>query len=215
MVMTAKQGRKPRSSEQVEAVRANIIKHALHLFKAEGYSAISMRRLAKEVGCAPMTIYAHFDGKINILQHLWAVVLDAVFEDIRLKLDRINAPNERLKIASQTFVDYWLSNPDHFRLVFMSSDISRPDVDSFIKDQNTLAHFKYFSGLVMTVLNQKHNPTASQIKIQSDMLIGSLIGIAFCRNTIADYPWANVSHLIDSLLLGFGVKPKIKTIAKS
>lgn len=213
--MTVKQGRKPRSLEQVEEVRANIIKHALQLFKTEGYSAISMRRLAKEVGCAPMTIYAHFDGKINILQHLWAVVLDAVFDDIRSKLDHITAPNERLKIASQTFVDYWINNPDHFSLVFMSSDISRPDVDSFIKEQSTLAHFKYFSGLVMTVLNQKHNPTASQIKIQSDMLIGSLIGMAFCHNTIADYPWANVSHLLDSLLLGFGVKPKIKTIAKS
>ena len=32
---------------------------------------------------APMTIYAHFDGKISILQHLWAVVLEAVFTDIR------------------------------------------------------------------------------------------------------------------------------------
>jgi AcrR family transcriptional regulator len=215
MVMTAKQGRKPRSLEQVEATRANIVKHALQLFKTEGYAAISMRRLAKEVGCAPMTIYAHFDGKINILQHLWAVVLDAVFDDIRLNLDHISSPNERLKIASQSFVDYWISNPEHFRLVFMSSDISRPNVDSFIKNQSTLAHFKFFSGLVMTVLNQQHNPTVSQIKTQSDMLIGSLIGMAFCRNTVADYPWADVGHLIDSLLLGFGVKPKIRSIAKS
>ncbi|MCJ8323942.1 MAG: TetR/AcrR family transcriptional regulator [Rhizobiales bacterium] len=213
--MATKQGRKPRSLAQVEAVRANIVMHALQLFQTEGYSAISMRRLAKEVGCAPMTIYAHFDGKINILQHLWAVVLDAVFDDIKFKLDHIGAPNERLKIASQSFVDYWVNYPDHFRLVFMSSDKSRPDVDSFIKNKSTLAHFKYFSGLVMTVLNQRHSPTISQIKIQSDMLIGGLIGMAFCRNTIGDYPWADVNQLIDSLLFAFGVKPKIKTIAKS
>lgn len=198
--MAQKQGRKPRSPEQIDAVREKIINHALNLFQQEGYDAVSMRRLAKEVGCAPMTIYAHFNGKINILQHLWAVVLETVFTEIRSQVETTKNPTERLSIASQTFVDYWLKNPDHFRLVFMSAGIERPDVDSFLSNKGTLAHFKYFSGLVMLALGETHTPNNTEIKSKTDALISSLIGIVFCANTIADYPWTKPVDMVDLMV---------------
>lgn len=194
--MTNKPGRKPRSQAQISAVRSKIIEHALKLFQDEGYDAVSIRRLAKEVGCAPMTIYAHFDGKINILQHLWAVVLNSVFSEIRTNIEVSKNPTERLLIASQTFTEYWLTNPDHFRLVFMSSGITRPDVDSFLKNKATLSHFKFFSGLVMLALAESHTPNTAEIKLKTDALISALIGIVFCANTIADYPWTKPEDMV-------------------
>ncbi|MGL1922481.1 MAG: TetR/AcrR family transcriptional regulator [Hyphomicrobiales bacterium] len=199
--MAQKQGRKPRNQAQIDAVRATIIEHALKLFQQEGYDAVSMRRLAKEVGCAPMTIYAHFDGKINILQHLWAVVLETVFTEIRIQVDISKSPTQRILVASQVFTNYWLKNPDHFRLVFMSAGIERPDVDSFLKNKATLAHFKYFSGLVMLALGENHTPDNQEIKLKTDGLISALIGIVFCANTIADYPWSTAKTLTDSIVV--------------
>ncbi len=188
-------GRRPKSDEQLEEIRTKVIQCALNLFQKEGYASISMRRLAKEVGCAPMTIYAHFDGKIDILQHLWTDILDKLFGNIRLKLHSDLSPEARLSLASRTFVQFWIEHPDHFRLVFMSADISRPDVSSFLQNESTLSHFEFFTDLVEEAcVDNAHT------KLAADTLMNTLIGIVFCANTIKDYPWSETKQMIDTVL---------------
>ena len=154
-----------------------------------------MRRLAKEVGCAPMTIYAHFEGKQDILRYLWADVLADMSNEIQRKLERTDAPVERLQMAAQTFVSYWVDHPDHFQLVFMSNDVTRSDVSTFVMDKETLAHFRMFSDLVQVVLQDDSN-----FKASADTLISGMIGIALCLNTIRDYPWTDVKMMTNRLL---------------
>ena len=188
-------GRPPRSEDDILEFRSKIAGHALALYRAEGFGAVSIRRLAKEVGCAPMTIYAHFEGKTDILRYLWADVLTDMSDEIQKKLKTVIAPAERLQTASQTFVSYWIDHPDHFRLVFMSNDVTRSDVSTFIKDDQTLVHFKMFSDLVQGVL-----PNDGSIKERTDALISGMIGIALCINTIRDYPWASATVMTERLL---------------
>ncbi|WP_108861508.1 TetR/AcrR family transcriptional regulator [Ruegeria sp. Alg231-54] len=188
-------GRPPRSQSDIVEFRSKIAKHAVAIYRAEGFGAVSMRRLAKEVGCAPMTIYAHFEGKQDILRYLWADVLADMSDEIQEILKLIVAPDERLQTAAQTFVSYWIDHPDHFRLVFMSNDVTRSDVSTFVMDEETLAHFRVFSDLVQAVL-QDH----SNLKASTDTLISGMIGIAFCLNTIRDYPWADATMMTDRLL---------------
>jgi len=190
-------GRPPRSESDIVEFRSKIAKHALAIYRAEGFGAVSMRRLAKEVGCAPMTIYAHFEGKQDILRYLWADVLADMSDEIQEKLKLIVAPVERLQTAAQTFVSYWIDHPDHFRLVFMSNDVRRTDVSTFVMDEETLAHFRIFSDLVRVVLQDDSN-----LKVSTDTLISGMIGIALCRNTIRDYPWADATMMTDRLLTG-------------
>lgn len=188
-------GRPPRSETDVQEYRSKIGKHALKIYRAEGFNAVSMRRLAKEVGCAPMTIYAHFEGKTDILRYLWADVLADISDEILRKLQSVVAPVERLQTAAQTFVSYWINHPDHFRLVFMSNDVTREDVSTFVMEDKTLAHFMMFSDLVQDAL-----PDDSNIKVKTDTLISGMIGIALCKNTLPDYPWADAQMMTDRLL---------------
>ena len=188
-------GRPRRSESDIVEFRSTIAKHALAIYRAEGFGAVSMRRLAKDVGCAPMTIYAHFEGKQDILRYLWADVLADMSDEIQEKLKLIVAPVERLRTAAQTFVSYWVDHPDHFRLVFMSNDVTRSDVSTFVMDEETLAHFRVFSDLVQVVLQDYSNQKAS-----IDTLISGMIGIALCLNTIRDYPWADATIMTDRLL---------------
>ena len=194
-----KSGRPPRTETDVLAMRAKIAAQALALFQEEGFASVSIRRLAKEVGCAPMTIYANFDGKIEILQHLWAVVLDELFTEIRANIEEIEPPKSRLRAACDTFISYWLENPEHFRMVFMSSDISRPDVSTFVQDDATLSHFQFFHGLVHAAL-----PGEPDIKSKADILIAAMIGIALCANTIRDYPWTEARRMTDMMVANIG-----------
>jgi len=190
-------GRPPRSESDVSIFRTKVVEHALALYRDEGFSAVSMRRLAKGVGCAPMTIYAHFDGKTDILRHLWSDVLNEMAEHVRKNLTSIVEPADRLQSAAQTFVCYWIDQPDHFRLVFMSNDVVRSDVDTFMKDENTLEHFQMFSDLMRDVLSNDED-----VKAKTDTLIAAMIGIALCCNTIREYHWADASKMTEHLVTG-------------
>ena len=188
-------GRPPRSKSEILEFQSKIGKHALEIYRAEGFGAVSMRRLANEVGCAPMTIYAHFEGKTDILRYLWADVLAEMSNEIETTLNSVVGARERLQSAAQTFLAYWIDHPDHFRLVFMSNDVTRADVGKFVMDEDTLAHFRVFSGLIREV-----HPEGHGVKVSSDTLISGLIGIALCMNTVADYPWANATSMTNQLL---------------
>ena len=188
-------GRPPRSETDILTYRSRIGKYALEIYRAEGFGAVSMRRLAKEVGCAPMTIYAHFEGKTDILRYIWADVLAEMSDEIQKKLKSVVAPIERLRSAAQTFIAYWIDHPDHFRLVFMSNDVTRADVSTFVMDEKTRAHFMIFSDLIQEVL-----PDDNNIKVKTDTLISGMIGIALCMNTIPDYPWADAASMTERLL---------------
>lgn len=194
--MVRSAGRPSCSEANILDFRSKIARHALSIYRAEGFGAVSMRRLAKEVGCAPMTIYAHFDGKIDILRYLWADVLTDMSEEIFKALETAVSPVKRLQIAAQTFVSYWINHPDHFRLVFMSNDVSRSDVGTFVKNDKTLVHFTMISDLVQGVL-----PDESDVKSQTDTLISGMIGIALFTNTIRDYPWTGARLMTDRLLV--------------
>jgi AcrR family transcriptional regulator len=188
-------GRPPRSESEILEFQSKIGKHALEIYRAEGFGAVSMRRLANEVGCAPMTIYAHFEGKTDILRYLWADVLAEMSNEIETTLNSVVGARERLQSAAQTFLAYWIDHPDHFRLVFMSNDVTRADVGKFVMDEDTLAHFRVFLGLIREV-----HPEGHDVKVSSDTLISGLIGIALCMNTVADYPWANATSMTNQLL---------------
>ncbi|MBO6899269.1 MAG: TetR/AcrR family transcriptional regulator [Shimia sp.] len=193
--MARSAGRPTRTKAEIQEFRSKIGKHALEIYRAEGFGAVSMRRLAKEVGCAPMTIYAHFEGKTAILRFLWADVLSDMSRDIEKKLKSVVGARERLRTAAQTFVEYWIIHPDHFRLVFMSNEVTRADVSTFIKDESILAHFLIFSDLFQEVM-----PEDLEAEVRTDTLLSGMIGIALCANTIPDYPWSDASSMTEQLL---------------
>lgn len=198
--MAKASGRPPRSAQENRDIQKRIASHASRLFREEGFGAVSMRRLAKEAGCSPMTLYAHFDGKTDILRYLWGDVLGALFEDMQRQLEGLATPALRLAKGAEVFVRYWLENPEHFRLVFMSNDVNRSDVKTFVEDADTMAHFRYFTGLVQAALPEGHTHKTTH-KPKADALIAGLIGIALCANTIRDYSWTDPIIMSDNLVM--------------
>ena len=54
-------------NERRSLSRARILEAALHLADAEGLDAVTMRRLAGDLGVAPMALYTHFRSKEELL----------------------------------------------------------------------------------------------------------------------------------------------------
>jgi AcrR family transcriptional regulator len=65
-------GRKPRYT------RAEIARTALGIADSEGFDAVTMKRIATELGAATMTLYYYVRNKADIV----ALMQDAVFEDV-------------------------------------------------------------------------------------------------------------------------------------
>jgi len=63
-------------------MRQEIANIATRLFQEEGYAKISIRRIASEIGCSPMTLYKYYPAKIDILRTLWADIFNDLFDKL-------------------------------------------------------------------------------------------------------------------------------------
>ena len=100
-----------------EQTSSRIYQSALRMLEAEGPQAVSMRRVAKEVGITPMAIYHHFSSKEALLD----AVVNAEFERLAEFFDR--AARKRSFEAAMVhimdgYIDYGLAHPRIFDYVF-------------------------------------------------------------------------------------------------
>lgn len=196
--VTTRRGRPPLSAAAIEEMRTRIADAARKLFKSEGYAAVSIRRLAQEVGVTPMTLYAYYDAKVDILRHLWAQIFDVVFDKVDAAAANARNPHARLRAASLAYVTYWLNHRDHYRMVFMTEGISQDEVGIFVKSATTAERFAVF----MRALAVNLPANSRALKEKTDLLLCGLHGIAHCTITMSSYPWTRPEKLVDDLIDG-------------
>ena len=95
-----------------------MVRVSLQLFAEGGSEAISMRKLAAEVGVAPMSLYRYFPSKAHLMRHIWQDVLSRASHQGTLASAVANAPLGALHAFLDGFLQYWLDNPDHYTVVF-------------------------------------------------------------------------------------------------
>jgi AcrR family transcriptional regulator len=98
--------------------RQEILVAARALFLHEGYSRFSMRKLAKAVGCVPGTLYLYFRDKDELL----AILVEESFEYLMAELEALPHDADPLNILREmmrTYVDFGLSNANHYHFAFM------------------------------------------------------------------------------------------------
>lgn len=191
-------GRPVKSDDERDAMKKRITETARQMFQEEGYAKVSMRRLAKQVGCSPMTLYKYYDGKIAILQTLWGFVFDDIYERLNGQSRNVSEPKERLRTLCRAYVGYWIEHQDHYRLVFMTEGITQPEVSMFIGTPEIAACIGLLAEAVTGCAKAVGSDHANKIKI--DLLISSLHGISLNIITISGYPWSDAEQMIDHLV---------------
>lgn len=103
---------------------------ALHILEAEGPQAVSMRRVANDVGITAMAIYHHFPSREALLN----AVVDSEFEQL---VGFFNRSNGRHSFEASMihildgYIDYALAHPRIFDYVFSTA---RPGARRFPDD---------------------------------------------------------------------------------
>lgn len=115
-----------RAPRRTRAEQAEFYEHlvgtALRLFADEGFEALSMRRLAGEVGVPPMTLYRYFPSKSHLVRHVWDHILAQAQTRAVAASTGEATPLERLRLYLDGFVQYWLEHRAHYWIVFATRD---------------------------------------------------------------------------------------------
>jgi AcrR family transcriptional regulator len=134
-------GIQERREREREEMRQLIMNAARDLFVAEGYEAVTMRKIAEKIEYSATAIYFHFKDKESLMHALCESDF-AAFGAEFAKLLKIKDPIDRLRRAGQAYIDFGLQNPQHYRLMFMtprppthSTDVSlekgNPEEDAY------------------------------------------------------------------------------------
>ncbi len=111
-----------RTRAEQAAFYEHLVGTALRLFADEGFEALSMRRLAGEVGVPPMTLYRYFPSKSHLVRHVWDHILVQAQGRAVDALAGIDAPLARLRAYLDGFMQYWLEQRAHYWIVFATRD---------------------------------------------------------------------------------------------
>ena len=193
-------GRPARSPVQIEDMRLHIAACARRLFQAEGYAAVSMRKLAAEAGCTPKTLYAYFAAKIDVLSLLWSEVFAALFDQLDARAAEVPDPKARLEAVAHGYVAYWLQHREAYFLVFMSSGLTRPDVEDFVATGSPRARFDLFAQCLAEARGSAA-PDAD-LKERTEALVCALNGIAQALITLSGHAWSSPQALVRRAVAG-------------
>jgi AcrR family transcriptional regulator len=88
-------------AERAKLSRAAVIERALELADTDGLDALTIRRLATELGVTPMALYWHFRSK----EELIAGLADRVWGEIRTDVDRSSHWSDQLRMMLESLID--------------------------------------------------------------------------------------------------------------
>ncbi|TIL71027.1 MAG: TetR/AcrR family transcriptional regulator [Mesorhizobium sp.] len=173
-----------RREKQKAELRSELVDAAHKLVQEEGYEGLTIRKLAKRVGYAPMSVYSYFADKQDIL---FALAEDA-FKTLAKRIEDHPAddPIEALQVVMTEYAAFGLGNPNEYRTIFMTEKVKPSEGRTFAEMQE--------GNPLMKVLIKRVEACVASGKLKGD------------PRAIATMLWA-VGHGTISLLITFPFYP--------
>jgi AcrR family transcriptional regulator len=110
-------------------LRAELVAAAHELVRQDGYDGLTIRKLAKQVGYAPMSVYSYFADKQEILLALAEDAFATLAR--RIEAQPSSDPLEALRVVMAEYAAFGLGNPNEYRTVFMTEKTRPPEGKTF------------------------------------------------------------------------------------
>ncbi|KAA3629033.1 MAG: TetR/AcrR family transcriptional regulator [Bacteroidetes bacterium] len=135
-----------RREREKKELRNKILVTAKDILLKEGWQQLSIRNIAAAIEYSPATIYLYFEGKDEIVYQLIKMGFMKMSEFFEPVLSEPN-PMERIRKSGEAFINFSLSNPEWFELLFNTPE-HICDVDKYMEDTNP--GLQVFEGLLQT-----------------------------------------------------------------
>ena len=201
------------SPDQVDEFRDALCDAATRLFAEYGYEGVTMRALARDLGCSPMTPYRYFENKAAIFETVRLAAADRFAEAIDGAVKRHADHRDRLVAMAHAYVGFALDEPHAYRIIFELDRRRRPAAVTveetrswFIMkaaitealeagvlegDPNVVAHLLW-SGLHGIVA--LHLAGMLNLGLELESLVDAFVAREIYSHAEANQAWANRPH---------------------
>jgi TetR/AcrR family transcriptional regulator, cholesterol catabolism regulator len=109
----------PRDSE---AKLQHILLHAAQIFADRGFGAASIRDISRATGISLSGLYYYFESKQKLLYLIQKHAFTSILEELQLRLNSANDPEERLRLFVQNHLEYFLAHPAEMKVLSHEED---------------------------------------------------------------------------------------------
>jgi AcrR family transcriptional regulator len=100
-------------------LRAATLDTTRTLLVRDGYENLSMRKIARQVGCSVSSIYEHFAGKDQLVHALMDEGFQRWYEIVVQAAEAPGTPTERLELHCRSYVEFGLENREFYEIMYM------------------------------------------------------------------------------------------------
>ncbi|MRX71255.1 TetR family transcriptional regulator [Bacillus lacus] len=195
------------NSKRRNLTKEDIISATTELFLSEGYSHVSMRKIAAKIGCSSTNLYNHFQNKEEILEYLlkdgYALFLETLEQSV--KKHSHSDPLVQLKTLMSSYIQFGLQHPGYYRLMFIHNIEGASQIDTQ-EETDMLKGFSLLLALAEQAAKEKRI-THENPHIVAQSLWASMHGLTSLFLTFPNLDWGDrdalISTHIDTFIKGF------------
>ncbi len=212
--------RTPRNPREIAVIRRKILDVSLDILLEQGFTALSMRKIAARLSMTAANIYNYFSNKDEIylaIQTRGFEILLARFVEIEQRpLDlRI-----KIKAMIRAYLDFGISQPDQYEIMFTRNTpkfidyVGTPLEAAAGIEKSTALQVAAVTTRVISDFMEKHpGPNPSDPAYRTIQLWTALHGVVSLYNSRVlqeadENPEATMERLTEELLLPFVIRKK-------
>ncbi|HEX2206691.1 MAG TPA: TetR/AcrR family transcriptional regulator [Longimicrobium sp.] len=100
-------------------LRAATLDTTRTLLVRDGYENLSMRKIARQVGCSVSSIYEHFASKDQLVHALIDEGFQRWYDIVAEAAEVPGTPAQRLELHCRRYVEFGLDNPEYYEIMYM------------------------------------------------------------------------------------------------
>lgn len=118
--------------DEIESFRDGLCRAATRLFAEHGVEGVTLRAIASELGCSPMTPYRYFANK----EEIFRAVRMAGFDEFGRRIHEAAArhpddPRKRYRALGRAYLQFAQDEPHAYRVMFQLDRDLDPEDDEF------------------------------------------------------------------------------------
>lgn len=99
-------------------LRRKILDGTRSMLLDQGFADVSMRKIAKQVGCSATSIYLYFDNKDVLLHALIEEGFEKMLQEFQKALHSTDTNLRKLYLVMNSYVRFALENPEYYEVMF-------------------------------------------------------------------------------------------------
>ncbi len=104
--------------QQLERFRQRLCAVALRCFSTDGYEGVTLRALARELGCSYATPYRYFRDKLEIFAAVRALAFERFAAALEVGAEAETDPERRLRALGAAYLRFAREEPQAYRIMF-------------------------------------------------------------------------------------------------